>query len=606
MPLALFLYLCKGIFMEKNQCKIGGQAVLEGVMMRGTSSMATAVRNPQGDIVVESSRFTPTEQKSKLYKLPIIRGIVSFASSMVMGIKILNRSTEVFTGEMAEEEPSRFEKWLAKKFNIDIMNVLVVISMLIGILLAVGLFVVLPHLATAGIIKLFKQEPNTIVLNLIAGVIRISIFVLYVLLISKMKDIKRLFMYHGAEHKVVNCYEHGLELTVENTQKMSTKHDRCGTTFIFIIMVFSIIFFSFDVFSNNVWQRILIRIIFIPIVAGISYELLKLFARYDNFLTRIFKAPGLWLQRLTTKEPEDQMVEVALKAFTTVIELQENPDKPTEKFVTYTSVDKAIKELTTKVESESQAELIYMHILGCDKRSELYEKKRISSIDKDIADEKAKQRQKGAPLQYILGNTCFYGYDFTVDQRALIPRFDTEHLVKTAIDISKEMKSPNIVDLMTGSGAIAISIKKNVDCQMTATDISQDALELAKLNAQKNQCDIEFLNGSLFAPIKNRKFDIICCNPPYIPTNDILGLDTEVKDYEPIMALDGGIDGLDFYRDISAKVHNYLNENGYLLLEVGINQAEKVKTLLEEKYEISFVYDLNQPPIARVVVARLK
>lgn len=592
--------------MQKKSCKIGGQAVLEGVMMRGESSIATAVRNPDGEIVVESSRFTPLAEKNKFYKIPVIRGVVNFVSSMVMGIKILNRSSEVFAGGADMGEPSKFEKWLARKFNVDIMNVLVFISMIVGILLAVGLFVVLPHLATEGIIRLFRNPPSTIVLNLIAGIIRIIIFVCYILLISRMKDIKRLFMYHGAEHKVISCYERGLDLTVENAQKMTTVHDRCGTTFIFIIMVFSIIFFSFDVFSTNLWQRILIRIVFIPFVAGVSYELLRLFAKYDNFVTRVFKAPGLLLQKLTTKEPEDDMVEVAITAFNTVMDLQNNPEKQTETFVTFTSVDKAVKELMDIVMTKNEAELIYMHILGLKKHSELYEHKRISSIDNQKAVEKAKQRVKGAPLQYVLGEACFYGYDFTVDQRALIPRFDTENLVKEGIEIAKGVEKPKILDLMTGSGAIAVSIMKNVECEMTATDISSNALDIAKLNADNNGCQIEFINGNLFAPVKNRKFDIICCNPPYIPSNDIPKLDSEVKDYEPLTALDGGVDGLDFYRDIAEKAHNYLNDKGYLLLEVGINQADKVKTLLEAKYDVSFVFDLNNPPIARVVVARLK
>ncbi|MDD4316567.1 MAG: DUF1385 domain-containing protein, partial [Clostridia bacterium] len=235
--------------MQKKLCSsIGGQAVLEGVMMRGKSSMATAVRNPKGEIVVESSRFAPVAKKSVFYRIPVIRGVLNFVTSMSMGVKTLNRSSEVFSG-IDSEEPSKFEKWLAKKFNVDIMSVLIFISLLLGLGLAVGLFIVLPHLATEGIIRLFDLAPHPIIINLLAGAIRITIFVLYILLIGRMRDIKRLFRYHGAEHKVINCYEYRLELTVENVQKMTTVHDRCGTTFLFIIMVFSILFFSFDVFS---------------------------------------------------------------------------------------------------------------------------------------------------------------------------------------------------------------------------------------------------------------------------------------------------------------------------------------------------------------------
>ncbi len=592
--------------MEKKVCKIGGQAVIEGVMMRGQSAMATAVRNSEHQIVVESERFTPQTDKNKFYNLPIIRGIISFVSSMAMGIKIINRSSEVFAENIEDFAPSRFEKWVSKKFKIDIMKVLIFISMIIGVVLAVGLFVILPHLATEGIIRLFKFTPNTIVLNLIAGAIRIAIFVTYIVLISRIKDIKRLFMYHGAEHKVISCYESGKELTIENAQKMTTIHDRCGTTFIFIIMIFSIIFFSFDIFSTNLWQRILIRLAFIPLVAGISYELLKLFAKFDNAVTKIFKAPGLWLQRLTTNEPDDDMVEVAIVAFNTVIELEKNPDMPTTEFITYMPPEKAIEKLMETAKTKNEAELIFMSLLDLKKRTELYAQDRIASTIQKKAEHIALQRNKGMPLQYILGSTCFYGYDFVVDQRVLIPRFDTEILVQKAIEVASTMDNPKVVDLMTGAGAIAVAIRKNVNCIMTATDISQDALEVAKINAEKNESQIEFLNGSLFAPIRGKKVDMICCNPPYIPTGELSSLDKEVADYEPLFALDGGADGLDYYRDIAQKAHLYLNDKGYLILEVGINQADKVQELLQDRYSISFAYDLNSPPIARVVVAQLR
>jgi release factor-specific protein-(glutamine-N5) methyltransferase len=591
--------------MKKRQCNIGGQAVLEGVMMRSQNSYAVAVRAPDGQIQVESERIKVSENMRRLSKIPVIRGIISFVSSMAMGIRTLNRAAEVYSSEM-QDSPSKFEKWAAKKLKIDLMSVLVAVSMVLGVLLALGLFVVLPHLATEGIIRLMPNKPNTIVLNLIAGAIRIIIFICYILIIGRIKDIKRLFMYHGAEHKVVNCFESGLELTVDNAKKMSTKHDRCGTTFLFIIMVFSIIFFSFDVFSNNLWQRVLIRIAFIPLVAGLSYELLKLFAKYDNLFTRIMKYPGLLLQRLTTKEPDDDMLEVAIKAFDTVAELDGDPKKPTQKFMIYQSVEKAVKELADTMLPKNEAEIIYMHVLGAKTRGELYASGQISSTETDKAKKYAKQRLKGAPLQYVLNNACFYGYDFYVDQRALIPRFDTEHLAKAAIDLLKDKKGAEVLDLMTGSGCIAVTVAKNADCRMTATDISAQALEVAKINAQKHECDIEFLNGNLFKPVKNRKFDMIICNPPYIPSSDIPKLDKEVKDYEPLTALDGGADGLDFYRDIALKAADYLKEEGFLLLETGINQAQKVTEMLGENYETEIVYDLNNPPVARVIIARKK
>lgn len=602
---------------KSKSCNIGGQAVLEGVMMKGPSSIVTAVREPKGEIVIESSRYTPLSQKPKIYRMPIVRGIISFFSSFVTGIKILNRSGEIY-GDMGETEPSKFEKWLAKTFKVDIMNVLVVFAAIAGILMGIGLFVFLPQLITTAVFKWAKWDYSTfgmsVAYNLFAGFLRMGIFIGYIALVSLMKDIKRLFMYHGAEHKTISCYEHGLELTVENVQTMSTKHDRCGTTFMFLVMLISILFFAafpVDMLVNsgaviNFIVRVISRIALIPIVAGISYEFLKLFAKYDNGLTRIFKAPGLWLQKLTTKEPDNGMVEVAITAFQEVLELEKDTQRPLKNFVTYTTVEKTVQELLYHISSENEAELIIMNVINANTKTELYDGRRVDNTQKDLCIKFAKRRKKGAPLQYVLGSACFYGIDFKVDGRVLIPRFDTELLVEKALSIIKEIPQANVLDLCTGSGAIAISIAKNNHCNITATDISNEALDLAKHNAENNHAEVEFLYGDLFKPLKGRVFDVIISNPPYIPTADIQKLDSEVKEYEPIIALDGGSDGLDFYKDIISQSNNYLKENGYLILEIGIGQSEEVKKLMLKRFEIETVYDYNHPPIPRILVGKLK
>lgn len=600
--------------MKKNSCNIGGQAVLEGVMMRGSSSMATAVRDSKNNIVIESSRFTSNKEKSKIYRMPIMRGIISFFNSMVMGIKIINRSSEVF-GDLSEEAPSKFEKWLAKTFKLDIMTVVIAIGALLGIVFSVALFVFIPQLITTGIFSIFKLSMAgfgmSIVYNLIAGVIRMGIFIGYIAFVSLVKDVKRLFMYHGAEHKTISCYEKGMDLTIENVQKMTTVHDRCGTTFMFIVMAFSILFFALfpiELLANaghtaNFFLRILSRIIMIPLVAGISYELLKLFAKYDNVVTRILKKPGLWLQKLTTKQPDDSMVEVAIAAFNEILLLESDKEYPIKTFTTYKTVEKTAKDLEALKINQNEAELILCYVLKANTKTELYDGRRISNSDYDRAINFAKRRAKGAPLQYVLGEACFYGFDFTVNSNVLIPRFDTEVIVEKAIKIAKTYDKPRILDLCTGSGAIAISIKKHVDCIMVATDISSDAINLAKENATKIDAEIEFRVGSLFRPVKNETFDIIVSNPPYIQTLEIASLDKEVWEYEPILALDGGSDGMDFYRDIASNAPKYLNNGGYLILEVGINQAEIVSEMLKD-FEIEFVEDYNTTPIKRGVVAR--
>ncbi|MEG1608376.1 MAG: DUF1385 domain-containing protein, partial [Clostridia bacterium] len=225
---------------------IGGQAVIEGVMMRGKCSMATAVRDENGKIVVESSYIKPTKQKNIVYRIPFLRGIFNFVSTMVVGMKTLMRSGEVFEGET---EPSKFESWCAKKLKLNVYSVIMAFAVIVGIGLSVGLFFFLPQLAASGLETLFKIDTTTnigvkIGMNFLEGFIRIIIFVVYIALTCLMKDVRRTYMYHGAEHKTISCYEHKLDLTVENARSMSTLHDRCGTTFMFIIMVVSVLVFA--------------------------------------------------------------------------------------------------------------------------------------------------------------------------------------------------------------------------------------------------------------------------------------------------------------------------------------------------------------------------
>lgn len=322
--------------MRKKSVSIGGQAVIEGVMMRGKRSMATAVRDENGNIVVESRYIKPAEEKNFLFRAPFLRGIFSFFGTMVSGVRTLMRSGEVFDGEA---EPSKAEKWFAKTFKVDVFSVIMAISVVIGIALSVGLFFFLPQLITSGIIALFKIDAQANVgmqigMNFLEGFIRMLIFVGYIALTSAMKDIKRVYMYHGAEHKTISCYEHDLELTVENAQKMTTVHDRCGTTFMFITMVVSVLIFSLTGWSDRLWVRFLIRLALIPVVSGVSYEVLKFLAKFDNPLVRALKAPGLLLQKLTTRQPEDSMVEVAIVAFKTVLAMDDDPSIPEQIFDT--------------------------------------------------------------------------------------------------------------------------------------------------------------------------------------------------------------------------------------------------------------------------------
>ena len=593
---------------DKNVKKtsIGGQAVLEGVMMRGRCGVATAVRDSDGIIRIEAERITPPEKKSVFVRLPIIRGIVNFFSSLVTGTKILMRSAEVYGGD--DDEPSKFEKWLAKTFKIDVMDVVLFFGVALGLVFSIALFFILPTFL-GGLIG--KAAPNMppIVKNLIEGEIRILIFVGYILFTSLLKDIKRTYMYHGAEHKTITCYEKGLDLTVENVKKCRRVHDRCGTTFMFFVMFVSILVYSvfgaiFPVLNENVGLKMLSRIVLLPLIAGLSYELLKLLAKTDSPLVLPLKAPGLLLQMLTTKEPDEQMMEVAIAAFNKVLKMDEDPNEPVCKFVCPEKVSVVTENLKKKFRSssvdETDAEWIVSIVTGI-KRSELGGDSRVKSSHIDKIDELAAERIKGKPLSYVLGNADFYGYEIKVDERVLIPRPETEELVSEVLKVVKN--TDKVLDLCTGSGAIALVINKKSGASVTATDISEAALEVAKENFKQFDAAVETRLIDLYGDL-SEKFDIIVSNPPYIKTEEIDTLDKEVKDYEPRIALDGGEDGLDFYRRICEGAKQRLNEHGKLFLEAGYGEAEEIKKMLENDFNVEIIKDISG--IDRIIKAELK
>lgn len=583
-----------------NRTNIGGQAVLEGVMMRGATSMCTSVRDQDGKIRVETERLKSIKEKPLIFRIPIIRGIINFFSSMIMGSKIMMRSAEVF----GEEEPGKFEKWLSKTFKIDIFSVLITISLLLGVGLAIFLFIWLPQLITGLIAKPLNLSTTSVWFNLIEGFIKLLIFAGYILLTSLLKDIRRTYMYHGAEHKTINCFEYGLPLTVENVKKCSRIHDRCGTTFMFFVMFISIIVFSLVnsvVLAEKIY-RVLLKIALLPVVAGLSYELLKGLSKTDCPIFLPLKWPGMLLQKITTKEPDDDMIEVAINSFNTVLKMDADPSIMTQKFVTAMACDKLlqkVKDILKEGEITDDADAEWIVALSADmKRSELNCQKTLSPSVVENALLWANERKTGKPLWYVVGDTEFYGYKIKVDNRVLIPRPETEEVCQKAMQFIT--KDSTVLDLCTGSGAIAIVIKKEKDCYVAATDISQDAVDLAKENAKLNGCDIDFYVGNLFESI-DKKFDVIISNPPYVKSEDIKSLQKEVG-FEPVLALDGGDDGLAVYRLIAQHFANYLNENGKLVLECGMGEAQQICQLFAD-YKTSIFNDLNG--VDRIVVVEI-
>ena len=286
---------------------VGGQAVIEGVMMRGTEGLATAVRLPNGTIEVKKEDVTSYAKKNKFFALPIIRGFVSLIESLFVGIRSLEYSASFFEDE--EDEESKFDKWFNKTFKDKGNNILMGISLIVSLAFSVLLFFILPT-ALASVVKKYLTD-NTIVLNIMEGIIRVIIFLSYIVLIGNMKDIHRLYQYHGAEHKTIFCYENGVELTPENAKKFGRLHPRCGTNFMFLVMVISIIIFSFTGWES-IGQRVVSRILLLPLVSGVTYEVIRWLGKSDNILSKIIAWPGLLLQKITTKEPDEKMLEVAI------------------------------------------------------------------------------------------------------------------------------------------------------------------------------------------------------------------------------------------------------------------------------------------------------
>ena len=296
---------------EIKYCQIGGQGVLEGVMMRAPETSALAVRRADGSIATKT--WQTKQIKNKFLRLPIVRGVVNLIDSMVSGVRVITDSARLYDEEDVESyEPSKFEKFVAKKTGKDAMGVMMVFAVIIALALSIGIFFILPQLLTS---LISPYIGSSFVINLIEGAIRIVLFIGYLLLCTLMKDVRRVFMYHGAEHKTIACYEAGEELTVENVRPQKRLHPRCGTSFLLLVMVITILIYACLGWNDSIWMRICTRLITLPIIAGISYEVLKLCAKYENWFTKAIRWPGMQLQRLTTKEPDDDMIEIGILSF---------------------------------------------------------------------------------------------------------------------------------------------------------------------------------------------------------------------------------------------------------------------------------------------------
>lgn len=594
---------------KKRICSsVGGQAVLEGVMMMGKSSYCTAVRDTEGKIQIEKKRIKRSEGVKTASKIPFVRGCVNTVSSLVRGMHALNRSSEVYAAD--ESEPGRVEKWFAEKLKISFSTLISVIGTILGVALAFALFMWLPIvLVDDVIIKYLWNDLSqaSVWYYVIRGVLKLVIFLAYLGLVMLLKDIRRLYRYHGAEHKTINCYEQGMELTTENVMKCSRIHDRCGTSFLFIVVIINIALIGLVTWALGINEttipngalrtlaNLAVEVVLLPLITGVSYEVLKLLARIRGPIGVVFKWPGMLLQKVfTTREPDEEMVEVAIAAFKATMEMDEKPALPEVLFVTGGLLPKMLEETKRKFAEkgidESDAEWIYSIVLDMN-RSDLDNARVIKPGETRKIYEIVDERLTGRPLWYILGDVDFYDCNIKVDERVLIPRPETEILAQQVVNALED--GDKVLDMCTGSGCIAISVAKHLKgkkVQITAADVSDAAIMLAKENANYNSVDITFVQSDLFSKVHGR-FNIIVCNPPYIRSGEIPYLQSEVKDYEPRIALDGGDDGLEFYRRLSKEVSRYIVRGGMLMLEVGEGQAEDVLKLFPKRDYAMIVKD---------------
>lgn len=308
----------------KTMC--GGQALIEGIMMRGPAKEAIVVRKPDGELEVKTEPLKLVKTRHPWMGLPFIRGPINFVDSMVHGVKALMYSAEFYPDdEDAPEETSKLDAWMEKHLGSEMaMSVVVTLSVILGLGFSILLFFILPTLVT-GLLTRFVS--NRVVLSLIEGVVRMVIFFCYIVLMSKMKEMKRVFRYHGAEHQTIFCYESGLPLTVENVREMPRHHPRCGTSFLFVIMAVAILIHAvLGVGWDNTWLRLGVRLLSLPLIVSITYEINRFVGRHDNWFTKILTAPGLWLQNWTTAEPDDSMIEVGIRALSEVLPDEKGAD----------------------------------------------------------------------------------------------------------------------------------------------------------------------------------------------------------------------------------------------------------------------------------------
>ena len=552
--------------MKKRKEKVGGMALFNGLMLRNKKRESIGRIDDYGNITVEINDITSSvsEDTFTIYDVPIVRGIISMVNMITSSAPHVVKSSKDVLKKATKED-------------IEINKTELVSAYIISITLILFSLAAIPNFISTFL--------NDNIRNIAQVIMQSVAFIIYLFLVAKIDDLKTLFEYHGAEHKVANAYEklNRKDITVENVKKESRFHIRCGGNFV-VYLFMLIIAVTVIIPSNNLIFKTIIQVILFPFLAGFSYELVM----YTNYLPKFLRFlayPAMSIQLITTKEPSDDKIELAIYTLFGCVDGEKE-----------VSVDKCITSYLSKNRKinkefdKKDAIKIIAHIKNLDFEKIYLDNTNINlSYNERIKLNKSlnKVYKEHVPIAYVIGSVNFYNEKYYVDKNVLIPRSDSEILVDTAIKYINEEKLNTMLDMCTGSGCLGISITKNSNLKHALlVDISTDALNIANKNISLNNTNLKCvtLKSDLFQslPSNEVKYDIIVSNPPYIKTSDINNLDDSVKNHEPILALDGGEDGMIFYDKILKDAYKYLNDNGLIIFEIGFDELADFKSLISK------------------------
>lgn len=553
--------------MKKRKEKVGGMALFNGLMLRNKKREAVGKVDSNGDIqvTIKNNYSKINDDTFTIYDVPIIRGIISMKNMISSSVPYVIKSSQDVLNKTTKEE-------------VEIEKFEIVTAYIIAITVILFLLAAIPNYISNFLAINIR--------NISQAIMQTVAFVIYLLMLAKFNSLKTLFEYHGAEHKVANAYEKldRCDITVENVKKESRFHIRCGGNFV-VYLFLLILAITFVIPSNNLIFKTIIQVFLLPFLAGFSYELVMGTNYLPNFL-KFLAYPAMSIQFITTKEPTDDKIQLAIYTLFGCLD-GDKEIKVNEFFKSYLQDNKDLKDKFDKKDG-----LVLLSSIKKINIDELYLKQDCIFLNFNerikLTQGLNKLYKHNIPLCYVTGEVNFYREKYFVNNKVLIPRPDSEILVDTAIKYIENEELKTMIDMCTGSGCIGISIAKNSSLKHTMlVDISKEALEVANKNIYQNEANLKCCTytSDLFSNFtKDLKYDIIVSNPPYIPTSDIQKLDKSVKDNEPLIALDGGEDGMIFYKKILDQATNFLNDNGLIIFEIGYDELKKITDIIS-KYD---------------------